>query len=374
MSAGPAVFVGDLLRAMQRLRPDPAAAEAIAELLGLRGIAPAARPRQSATPAPAARTSVGGAEPVRQPRPPGVAESIDLARAMAPLPAPPAAAGAAEVSPRPVQAQALTARPAQPRREGDRVKATLTIGPVLGAALLRTAAVDRLEPAGPVDLPTAPWPRQVEPLDPPEQDLPPPALPDSLFPAVRARALLTAALGVGHPDGPPDIPAMVDALIRGRLVDQVRRRRLNLRLGAEVLVDASAAMTPFALDAVVLRGQIEGLLGPRVRFLRFVGCPVGGAGTGTGPRPWPAYRAPLLPTRILVVSDIGAAPADLATPVAAWRWIAFAAAIRARGCPLLTLTPYPLERIPPDLRQLLNVVPWRETTTVHTVAQIAGRR
>jgi len=210
-------------------------------------------------------------------------------------------------------------------------------------------------------------------LRPPGGDLAGDPLPDPLFVAGRARAILTAMLGAEAPGDEPDLPALIEAVARGRMIEDRRRLRLTLRAGSEVLIDTSAALLPFALDTVVLRRQIQAVAGGGVTFRRFAGCPTGSAGTGTGPRPWPAYQPPVRPTCVLVVSDLGAARTGGAGHASVREWLAFARLVEERNCRLRVLVPYPLGRIPPVLRAAMNVVSWQESTSVRSAVLRSGR-
>jgi hypothetical protein len=228
----------------------------------------------------------------------------------------------------------------------------------------------RVEPAEPEP---GPWPPNVAALDPPGSALAADVLPNPLFPSGQARAILTAAIGAMAAAADPDVPALIDAVARGRLVEFRRRPRPTLRAGAEVLIDTSGAMLPFALDALVLRRQITDLLGDAVTVRRFAGCPTGIAGAGTGPRPWPVYRPPERPTCVLVISDLGAARTDLGGSATIDEWLAFARLVKAGGCWLRTLVPFPLGRVPSALRTVMSVVPWQETTSSLAAARLTGR-
>lgn len=190
-------------------------------------------------------------------------------------------------------------------------------------------------------------------------------------------AILNAALTtVVRDDGEPDIDALVEAFARGiPLARLPRATRPTLRFGVQVLVDQGDGMQPYRRDQQELARQITGLVGAELTQVRYF-SDVPSRGTGPGsPRTWQPYRPPSPGTRVLVVSDLGVGGPVLhpqRASVAEWHQV-LDEIVRA-GCTVLALVPYPVTRVPAELTRLLAGLTWDRTTTVSTVAALAGRR
>jgi hypothetical protein len=326
------VFVGDLVRAVRDLDADAATTAAIGSLLGLSPAGSAGEPTPASE--PLARTLAGSLPPAGP-----TTRAEDRPRA----------------APRP--AQTVPQRP-EPSlgpvpSVASRVRSVGVASPPPGAATARLSSVDPLPRAEPDE--TGHF-----------------AEPEPLLTPTWAATLLAEALGVLVPWGPHDIDGMIALAAAARPLSELRRLRRTLGYGVQLLIDTGPGMTPFAQDCAVLRHKVAGLVGGRgMQVLRFTGSPLRGA--GTGPRPWGAYHPPLFPTPVLLVTDLGIAPAGSHSGRAGVReWLTFARALRRERCRPVALVPYPAAQIPPALRTSLNVVEWDRATTVRSVRRVLG--
>ena len=171
------------------------------------------------------------------------------------------------------------------------------------------------------------------------------------------------------PDGPLDVPAVVDMLARRQLPSRLPRQTWpTLRFGVEVLVDMGLPMRLFAGDQAQVIRQVRAIAGDQLTSVRyFSDAPTRGA--GTGPRwTWEEYQPPGPGTRVLVLSDFGlGAPLWYAHGGDATEWRSFTHCLRRQGCDAVALAPVPISRWPGWLTALMPVICWDRTTTVGTV-------
>jgi hypothetical protein len=322
----PAVFLGDLLRGLERLRVrDPAVAGAVMKMLSLDHLEAAAEAlRQSAAVSP------------RAPRAP---------EAEPPLPVPPSA-------PSPV-----TAAAPPPARTAWQVT-------------LRQTAIGSSTPVPPA------WLAATAALPRPGGVTPPSRLFTPLFPRAQARALLGAALATLDADGPLDIERAVEQLAQLRPLRELPRECLpTLRRGAQLLVDGGLGMAPFAHDLAALREQLDRLL-PRALAptLHFMGTPLRGCSPDGGGelRRW---QAPPPGTPVFVVTDLGlGGPPGNDERAGLAEWMDFLDAARAAGAPVTALVPYGPRRWPRALAGAVRLVHWDRRTTASVIRRTLERR
>lgn len=197
-----------------------------------------------------------------------------------------------------------------------------------------------------------------------------------LFAPRSSAAILHLALAQPAPDGPVEVPALIDRLARCRPVDTLPRRSTpTLRFGVDVLVDTGIGMELFDRDVRDLLRQVRRVAGAgQTAVTRFAYAPPRGAGSGPKAT-WGRYRPPHPRTRILILSDFGmGGPAIDYRRANADEWVDFAHQIRRHGCAAVALTPYPRRRWPDWLPALFPVVPWDRNVTVGQVAaRMSGR-
>jgi len=178
------------------------------------------------------------------------------------------------------------------------------------------------------------------------------------------RGIVSAALSVPLPDGPPDAERIVEKLARLQPLEEIPRRRApTLRLGVQLLLDSSVRMAPFASDQAWLEHALHRILGEHgVESRAFVGAP-----------PPPDYEPPVAGTPVLLLSDLGI---GRPSPDPDWRdpaeWPAFAALVRRAGCPLTAFVPYPPSRWPQRLAGQLTIVQWDRLTSAATIRGTLG--
>ncbi|WP_264934579.1 hypothetical protein [Streptomyces sp. A012304] len=320
MSGRPAVWWGDLVKAVAALDADEERAREIAALLGL--------------------------DPVPLPLPPvpstGWREEYEPLPPLAPAPA-------------------LPGPPTATRPErgggGESPVPADTFPPLRQLSEGTTPAVDW---GGTPSLP------ERTPVDPSRRRPPEPLLPPRAAPAVLRSALATRT-SVG---GPPDIGALVQAVARGVACRELPRvPRTTLRFGVQVLVDLGDGMAAFADDQEAIVEQLEGLIGAEHLDVRyFSDCPSRGAGPGDRAT-WRGYRPPARGTRVLLLSDLGLAGRSRRLHAASVReWRDFLGVVHTARCTAVALVPFPASRVPGRLRTRLAVLTWDRRTTATAVA------
>jgi hypothetical protein len=233
--------------------------------------------------------------------------------------------------------------------------------------------------AGPVKPAGNPW-RQAELPAPGHR----PVAPDpgySLFAPRSSAAILQRVSAQQAPDGPVDLPFLIDRLARGQPVgDLPRRASLTLRFGVELLIDHGIGMELFARDVHDLLTRINRVVGAgRVAVSQFAYAPLRGAGAGPR-RHWRPYRPGSPQVRVLVVSDFGMGGSSLDYRQAGVdEWTAFTRVLHRHGSEVVALTPYPRRLWPQWLPVLFPVLPWDRKVTVGQVAALlspstSGRR
>ena len=108
------------------------------------------------------------------------------------------------------------------------------------------------------------------------------------------------------PEGPLDVPAIVEVLARRQVPERLPREAWpTLRFGVEVLVDTALPMRPFEGDQRQVAGRLRLVAGQqRTSVTYFADVP--GRGAGPGPRrTWRPYEPPEQGTCVLVLSDFG---------------------------------------------------------------------
>jgi hypothetical protein len=205
------------------------------------------------------------------------------------------------------------------------------------------------------------WLKDILPLPDAASALAPiPELEPLLRPSV-ASGILGAALRTWQSDGPVDSDLLVDRIARLEAFRTLTRRlQPTLREGAQILVDVSEGMAPFARDAHHLVEAIKRVAGDLVRVASFDTDP---RRAGAGPRrrwgPWELVRG--LP--ITAVSDVGIAPREPpADPTTAWLELAERA--RRAESSITAFVPWSADRWPKQLVQAMRLIQWDRRTTV----------
>jgi hypothetical protein len=172
-----------------------------------------------------------------------------------------------------------------------------------------------------------------------------------------------------------DLARVIDRLSRAEAVTEVPRQPVpTLARGAQLLIDQSETLQPFALDQVVLRSTLVSVAGrDRTSVLYFEGSPLWGAGTGIR-EDWLDYQAPAPGTPVVVLTDLGIARAPGVAGLAGTSdWKEFAAVLARKRCPLLALVPYPASRWPTGLAKRMTIIQWDRATTTTVVRHLIGK-
>jgi hypothetical protein len=190
-----------------------------------------------------------------------------------------------------------------------------------------------------------------------------------LLPPRSERAILQMMLSRPVPDGPVDVPALVDTIARGLPIRELPRTRVpTSRFGVQVLVDTGPAMAPFTRDQDVLAEQVRAVVGKCATVVQyFTGTPLRGCGDSPGAVPAP-YRPPAAGGRVVLLSDLGlGGHAHLPDRPSASDWARFAAFVRSRACAPVALLPVAPGRFPVSLKAILTLVSWDRSTTASRV-------
>jgi len=183
------------------------------------------------------------------------------------------------------------------------------------------------------------------------------------------RAILSAGLATNSEIGEIDIDRVVNILAKGHCLNKLPLLSTpTLTRGVQLLIDRSQAMTPFIQDQIRLHREILATVGSdRVTTLRFVGCPIRGAGAGSEPT-WAPYEPPPTRAPILLLSDLGIGRPRLSDERAGIReWLTFIRLVKKAKCPLLAFVPYEASRWPLALANQMSIIQWDRNTTAITV-------
>ncbi|WP_204011569.1 hypothetical protein [Virgisporangium aurantiacum] len=192
----------------------------------------------------------------------------------------------------------------------------------------------------------------------------------SLLPPRSGVAIIQLLLGRDVPDGDLDVPAVVDLLANRLPVPTLpRHAQRTMRYGAQLLVDRSDSMRPFARDQSVFVQQVRRLLGANSVDVRyFLGSPLRGVALRPGARRV-RYQPSAPGTRILLLSDFGAIVHPNCPPGPPQdEWIRFLTVVAQRASAVVGLVPYPPSRWPRWLRERASLVAWDRTSTTSSVS------
>jgi hypothetical protein len=198
-----------------------------------------------------------------------------------------------------------------------------------------------------------------------------PAL-EPLFDPRWARALIAALAATRVPEGPLDVPRVIEAIAHLRPLDVLPRYPVpTLRRGAQLLVDEGPSLTPLARDVELLvRDFVQVVGADRTVVLRFADHPGRGVRDPRGvAQGWPA---PPPGTPVVAVSDFGLARgARRREGASVGDWTAFAQRVRAAGCPLVGIVPFTPRRWPEPLGRAVRLLRWDRTATVTKAGRVS---
>jgi hypothetical protein len=191
----------------------------------------------------------------------------------------------------------------------------------------------------------------------------------ALFDRLSRRGILSAALATLVPEGDLDLETILEIVGQGRSLHRLPRLPApTLRGGAQVLVDLSTAMDPFAEDQRQIVNALDDILtDERLHVLYFAGCPSRGVGTGARDG-WAPWTPPPRGVPVVTLTDLGIGGPDLDEDRAApAEWLRFAQRVRADGHVLIALVPYEASRWPAALAREMVLIHWSERTTVGAI-------
>ena len=259
--------------------------------------------------------------------------------------------------------------PPKPSVRGDDTPVTTRTNPIFEQpALTNRPLATRLEqtkseqPAPAIYVP--PLPRSA-----PESEVQSPPLEPLFFPRW-TRGILSAALATNSESGAVDVARVVKILGTGRPVAKFPLLSLpTLNRGVQLLIDRSQAMEPFIRDQVRLHQEIMNVVGAdRVTTLRFVGCPMRGAGTGPQDT-WLRYEPPIPAAPVLLLTDLGIGRPRLSDERSeVTEWLSFAQLVKKSKCPLVAFVPYGESRWPTALLNHMSILQWDRNTTAISVS------
>ena len=318
------IFLADLLKVVDELKPDRKAAEIIFRILNLDHLKRAAD-----------RSTPGGYDSSQQP-------------ARNPVPG----GGVAGLTPDELGAEV------EPQ------------GPPLELSIRRIGST-----SGATD---PPWRgRSVVPISPAPSVAAPALEPEPIFEALRQRAILSAGLATQVPEGALDLRKILERLVRLEPLDRLPRLPVpTLRRGVQLLLDYSPAMLPYAADRRQLRVAIEHLLGSSCSSLFFRGSPGRGVLPVVRDRRRKQFEEWLPPSRgtvVALVSDLGiGGPPASAERSSRSEWISFVRRARAYGNPIVAFVPFPPSRWDRALTEYMTLIHWDRHTTVRSVRRAVG--
>ncbi|MCB1907891.1 MAG: hypothetical protein KDH15_11000 [Rhodocyclaceae bacterium] len=191
-----------------------------------------------------------------------------------------------------------------------------------------------------------------------------------LFPALTARATLSAMLRTRREGDAPDTAALIRQLIRGLPTRRLPRLPAGtLAHGCQLLLDYGEAMAPWFEDLDGLASRLSDVLGKSALTVFDFDADPGRAATWVDDdrRSW----APEQGRPVLVATGFSIRghkiPRQLRQP-----WRDFVATCRAAGCPLILLTPWQRRSCPDWLGRYPSLVHWNPATTAAIVRRLFG--
>jgi hypothetical protein len=184
--------------------------------------------------------------------------------------------------------------------------------------------------------------------------------PEPPFPAVQARssmATLAATLRSGHR---LDMAALIKRSARLQPPTACFLAELRTTSFVQVLVDRGDGMEPYTDDLDFLAGQFVNVAGrDRVEQRTFVGTPLRGLDPDVFTGEKAEWERPVPKSLVLILTDLGAGgPIGSRDRASADEWRAVAATVASAQAHLRVLTPFPPNRLPTGLVEIMRIVSW----------------
>lgn len=199
-----------------------------------------------------------------------------------------------------------------------------------------------------------------------------PALP-TLFRPEWARTITTTLASRRLAIGPIDEESLIRRVAGGRPIARIPRLpRWTLTLGVQLLIDVAPGMESFAGDQIELSERFDESVGTaHLEQGIFCDHPLRGLLADGDLLP---YRPPQPGVPVIAVTDLGlGGPTDQVDRARPAEWLAMASLLAARGSPLVVLTPWPRERIPPVLHRHIALIEWDRPTSASRVRHLLER-
>lgn len=191
----------------------------------------------------------------------------------------------------------------------------------------------------------------------------------SLFIPNWTKSILCEILSFLHEDGPLDSVEAVNKLASFEIFDRMPKLKIKRLFNkCQILFDVGIGMTPFLKDCRELISLLKLLFGKEyIEVLFFRDCPIFGVETESNFE-IKSFEPPYRDTVIILLTDLG-----IANPTFSIRrsspddWFEFLKLIRNTGSNVVALVPYPSNRWPKPLINLLPIIQWDRWTTNLTV-------
>lgn len=236
---------------------------------------------------------------------------------------------------------------------------------------VREAVLEPVRASGSVGIRPG-WLNLVDPLPPRHPSSTPPLI-EPLFRPKQQRGILGAALATRSADGPLDTASVIRSLTALRPLSRLPRHPIpTLRRGAQLLVDVSTAMDPYAADTRELVDAISEVVGRyRIQVLTFFHAPIRRVYSLDGNAL--AWRVPPPGTPVLIISDFGiGGPLVNQERSRVGEWLRLARRAHAARCPVVALVPFPPHRWTPTLLRMMTWIQWDRGTTAGAVRRKVG--
>jgi hypothetical protein len=185
--------------------------------------------------------------------------------------------------------------------------------------------------------------------------------------------VLTASIATRRPGLVPDVPRLIQALTRGRTLDEFPYRSFpSLYRGVQLLMDTSEAMTAFLEDLDDLAKALTTIVGTHACDLfQFAGDPNHASRWSEGFRE--VRWQPVSGRPIVLATDFGiGAPAAAQDRAGLGDWRRFVQQTNEAGVPVVAFVPYGRDRWPKSLTRRIGFIQWDPRTRASHIKKRFG--